>query len=459
MSPRIVVIAAVVATGVIAWSLRSRADQPTSNLEPIHARPSPSVGKVQGIGGCAAAGCHNAPGQPGTPGTEYATWIHDPHGRAAETLNKKEYKEILRKLRGTPYTEELCLKCHATPTADGSPLVKDLLADGIGCESCHGPAEKWRTIHYQSWWKGLKDSDKQTYGMYPTKNLEARIAKCAECHVGNETKDVNHDLIAAGHPRLNFEFSAYHHLMKPRHWLEPHEKSNAPSDWEAQAWATGQAVTAKAAAELLETRAKHAGEPTHPWPEYSEYGCYACHHDLKTKNDAWRRSRQYMGLPVGSLPWGTWTLPALELHALASGDSDASTATRSLVSLMARSYPPPMQTAASARKLADMLALSKPTTPFSAERLRASLKHLANDAGKPDRFPDWESAAQYYLGIAALYHALGDLSPIDRTEARTEAILKLREPLKFPAKGDSPRDFKPDQFRDRLRSLQPLFKE
>src|SRR5947209_12736891 len=266
------------------------------------APPSKLAGRVQGVGGCAAAGCHNAPLTPGTAGTEYGTWVHDPHGRAFATLESPLYKGILTRLRGTAYTEELCLKCHATPTGDGSSLTKDLLADGVGCESCHGPAEKWRTEHYKTSWKGLSADEKANYDFFPTKDLGRRMEKCAECHVGNADKDVNHDLIAAGHPRLNFEYTAYHHLLTPRHWQEPHERSRTPSDWEAKAWSLGQAATAKAAAELTAARAKLAGQPTHPWPEFTEYGCFACHHDLKPgeSGSSWRQHPRYAGTAPGS---------------------------------------------------------------------------------------------------------------------------------------------------------------
>ena len=61
------------------------------------------------------------------------------------------------------------------------------------------------------------------FGFMDTKNLVSRIEQCAGCHIGQDARgglplrDVNHDLIAAGHPRLNFEFAAYHE-NQPKHW-------------------------------------------------------------------------------------------------------------------------------------------------------------------------------------------------------------------------------------------------
>jgi hypothetical protein len=340
------------------------------------------------------------------------------------------------------------------------------LADAVGCESCHGPAEAWRTVHYQGWWKGL-DADRKwrEYGLFLTKDLSRRIELCASCHVGSPDKDVNHDLIAAGHPRLTFEYTAYHHLL-PRHWREPHEQTppaaGARADWEARTWLLGQAVTARAALDLLHARAAHAGEKTHPWPEFSEYGCYACHHDLQG-DDSWRRSRTYGGLKPGSLPWGTWPLPAVDALARNAADLRLAPASpaRPLVELMARPYPPPQAVAAESEKLRTAVgqwekALADAARPpLTAARVRSLFRR---QIGNGD-IPDWESATQTYLGLAALYVGLGELDSTARTAARDQAVLGLRQPLRFPARLDSPRDFRPTSFRDRLRGLEPLFKD
>jgi hypothetical protein len=179
-----------VTAGLAAWALHTPAQPPEPIAAPKSAQPA---GQIVGVGGCAAAGCHNAPKSAGASGTEYAVWVHDPHGQAFAALDSPLYKAILNRLKGTAYTETLCLKCHATPTPDGSRLADDLVRDGVGCESCHGPADKWRTEHYKSGWKGLSADEKLTrYDFFPTKDLGRRIEKCVECHVGSAEKDVNH---------------------------------------------------------------------------------------------------------------------------------------------------------------------------------------------------------------------------------------------------------------------------
>jgi hypothetical protein len=107
----------------------------------------------------------------------------------------------------------------------------------------------------------------------------ARATTCAGCHVGAPLKahdhpklprrEVNHDLIAAGHPRLLFDLPSFHE-RQPRHWQEP-------KDYDARtAWAAGQWAAAAAQATLADSRAR-AGEP--PF-DFSEQSCYRCHHGL-----------------------------------------------------------------------------------------------------------------------------------------------------------------------------------
>src|SRR5207302_8379860 len=140
-----------------------------------------------------------------------------------------------------------------------------LRQDGVGCESCHGPAERWLGAHTRYGWDRLSPSEKETrFGMRPTKALDKRVGICVDCHVGSPGRDVNHDLIAAGHPRLSFEFGAYLANM-PHHWKG--SKQTQGPDYDATAWAIGQVASGQAALALLSDR---ASRQTAPWPEFAE---------------------------------------------------------------------------------------------------------------------------------------------------------------------------------------------
>src|SRR5262249_11338289 len=146
---------------------------------------------------------------------------------------------------------------------------------------------------------------KRELGMWSVTDAAARGRACAGCHVGAPPvsdelppRDVNHDLIAAGHPRLHFELATFLANLPP-HWNVA-AKKNGASD--AQGWAVGQAVSAEAALELL---AHRTATEKAPWPEFAEYDCFACHHDLQP--DGWRQQAQRLGKrKPGTLPWGTW---------------------------------------------------------------------------------------------------------------------------------------------------------
>src|SRR5262249_7174292 len=160
------------------------------------------------------------------------------------------------------------------------PRWKEFKVDGVGCESCHGPAEKWKAVHYLPGWKDR--SDREQLGFLDTKDLAVRAESCVACHVGSPNREVNHDLIAAGHPRLRFDLGAYL-ANYPKHWSDARDKAGRPA-LEAQVWAIGQVVSAQAAVKVLQHRAAAADKP---WPEFAEYDCFACHHSLSAPN--WRQ--------------------------------------------------------------------------------------------------------------------------------------------------------------------------
>ena len=185
------------------------------------ARPGPSCA----AGSCAAAACHNGNGAKGDRGSEYTTWVlHDPHSRAFEVLYGKKSLQIEKNRQRPPGVKEdhpesdpLCLNCHVQPGIEaladnGGRLPRRkafALEDGVGCEACHGAAGGWLTQHYTAAWRARTPAEKEAAGMANTKDLRVRAETCVRCHVGEGDLDVNHDLIAAGHPRLAFEYAAF----------------------------------------------------------------------------------------------------------------------------------------------------------------------------------------------------------------------------------------------------------
>jgi Cytochrome c554 and c-prime len=433
-------------------------------------RPAPTF-RVQGVGSCAAAGCHNANGPAGSEGSEYSTWAgRDKHARAYEVLREPRSVDMVRKLGWAKAHEEpRCLACHATTglpsvgfagegpavRVSGVAVSSEILADGVGCESCHGPSEKWRTIHYQASWKALSADAKWQDGLFPTKDLARRVGRCVECHVGGPAREVNHDMIAAGHPRLTFEYTAYHHLM-PRHWSPDKDGPN----FEVRAWLLGQVATAKASVELLEARAEHAAAGGKIWPELAEYNCYACHHSLQA--ESWRQQRGYGDRKPGAMPWADWSLfgPRALVRLKAPGAPDADPFAK-LSELMNNNAATPADVAAAAKatakELDDWLTRLK-TTPPSAQQVRALVRAMVNEPLSP---ADWDQAAQQYLGLVALITGLGEMDPAFKDAKHREPLARLRQPLTFDRRDattfDSPTRFTPAEYRAALDKLRAAF--
>ena len=151
MSLRAFVPIVTVAAGLVAWSVHSSAQPPAPELL---AHPAQPAFKIQGVGGCAAAGCHNAPLAAGKAGTEYATWVADPHGRAFATLESPLYKGILTRLKDT---------CSLTSGCRFAPLAYNGERFGNGfsersTESCNASAGTGRAARTDLSWGIIQDA-------------------------------------------------------------------------------------------------------------------------------------------------------------------------------------------------------------------------------------------------------------------------------------------------------------
>ena len=140
--------------------------------------------KHMGVASCAASVCHGklaAQTDRNVQLNEYRTWSQeDRHSQAYRTLESAQSKAIAQKL-GLPSakTAQICLDCHADSAAARGP--KFLVSDGVGCEACHGGAEKWIESHAE---KTATHQRNLSLGMYPTESPAARARLCLTCHMG-----------------------------------------------------------------------------------------------------------------------------------------------------------------------------------------------------------------------------------------------------------------------------------
>ncbi len=237
------------------------------------AAAQPAAHAYIGAGGCASSNCHGgttalAAAESRVLGNEYATWsVSDKHARAAKALEEPHGKRIAQILGITDAShDKRCAPCHVAGSPDKTR------SDGVACEACHGPAEAWLGPHTRQ--NSHEASVKA--GMIDTKNLDTRARTCLACHLGARGQEVDHELIAAGHPDLAFELDTFTAAQPAHH-------RPAAANLRQRAWAVGEAV---ALGQFLRLVQSHGDKP-----EFSDLECYQCHHDLRS--ESWRLQRGY----------------------------------------------------------------------------------------------------------------------------------------------------------------------
>jgi hypothetical protein len=406
--------------------------------------------------------CHNNHAAVGTTGNEYTTWIDKDrkHAGAYQVLFSERSRHIQKNLErladikhAHPEKNVLCLRCHVHPHVTAPATAEDIrfLADGVSCEVCHGAAEKWLTRHYREPWQQYSTAEKARWGMYDTSSILGRARLCLDCHVGSPANDVNHDLLAAGHPRLKFEFAAFHANM-PHHWGDARDKNpavdtRARPDFEARAWVIGQSLTAEASLKLLSTR---AADEKSPWPEFANYDCYTCHHDLQA-----RSPRQDA---AGQMPFNTW-YTAMTAQAVAAGGMDASLLKKlkkligEINKEMEKPVPARKVVRMNAHKAAGLLSEYASRLDNSVpldETFRRVLQLDRKEMGR-----SWDQTAQVWLALAALHNAWADTHP-EKTSPAKSILEETGTRLLFPRGFESPAGFDPEPIQIRWKELSAL---
>jgi Cytochrome c554 and c-prime len=414
--------------------------------------------ELQGTASCSASACHGG-SDIGKRLSEATTWrTLDPHASAYDALLTRESQAIGKRLWAETtlaFEAPLCLKCHVHPGYDRArPTFRK--EDGAGCESCHGPAQDWLSPHYRESWKKLSGMAKQAHGLADTKSLAGRAGVCVQCHVGTPGHEVDHDLIAAGHPALRFEFATYFANLPP-HWdVAKDKKANSTEpaksiDFEVRAWVVGQLVTAARASDLL----SHRADPqtgTH-WPEFAELDCFSCHHDMQVAG--WRRDTEHLReRRAGTLLWNSWYYTHLpEILSLAPQAKDATWAKASedVREFLNRRDTKTILFDTERRGL--LAKQAKQLSQALTAVVQAPPTFVGHDHGWADALVDrisesksmgrsWEEATQRYLALLAFRQMHKDNKQPENAEVERH-IIRLRDQVTFPRGFNSPFRFIP----------------
>src|SRR5687768_2964570 len=129
-----------------------------------------------GSASCNGSACHGST-KPKTKFSiqqnEYWTWFdNDSHAKAYDVLTKADSKRIAKNLGiDKPETDKKCLVCHSVDVDEKHQGPNFDVKEGVTCEGCHGPAEKWLGPHMRRDWDKTKGAQ---YGMFDTKTLSKR---------------------------------------------------------------------------------------------------------------------------------------------------------------------------------------------------------------------------------------------------------------------------------------------
>lgn len=321
---------------------------------------------------------------------------------AAIEVDTREYRQVLR---------ERCVSCHANEQASD-----DKIKLGIDCQVCHGPATAWGEEHYSQSTLSRGDHRFDRSQRVNLESIEQRARLCSDCHIGRinrgpglRDREVDHRLMAAGHPTMYFDLENYLDRY-PKHWDEAEEEQRLGEFPSYSRWRTGKWVAAHARLQLVHDRAERiesstqqGAERQHDWPEFTESSCTSCHYPLLP--DSWRQR-------FGSSRTATWDDWYLERIDVAFPETtDASWSQRwsdewlALRSTMESRAPDPAAARNHANALMELcrVAIDAPENP-DEPRIRARLSRLLETESM---VRSWEQGAQWANTAHVLADSLG----------------------------------------------------
>ncbi len=358
----------------------------------------------EGVATCASSLCHGS-SQPlkvydRAFQNEYTTWSQfDPHSKAYKTLLNAQSKEIVRRMGlGPAHQEAACLACHADAVPAAQRGARFQLEDGIGCEACHGGAEKWLATHHQS--PKVSRRDNLSNGLRALERPEVLAGTCLACHVGDQDRFATHRMMAAGHPRLVFELDTYRELWRTSGGREHYPRDsgkNAPSLWIA-----GLVASSRRQLKLIE---QHGTGRLGPIPDFGVFACHSCHRDLRMT--AWG-SASATGTEPGALRWQDAHLLVLQRVVAALPLAASSDLDRAIVALQKAAHGDAASLRMALTQTREALSAverQSSSMTWSAAQMNAVIDTLV-EAARRGEFPDPAAAEQAAMGMVVILAGL-----------------------------------------------------
>lgn len=382
--------------------------------------PQYSHDKTLGVGSCASSLCHGAVEtwrDSNVFQNEYVTWSRsDKHARAYAVLLNDKSKAIAKKLAlpKPAHESDLCLDCHTHNPKPAQRTQGFQIADGIACESCHGPADRWVKSHVEP---GATHANNVARGMYPTEDDVSRARLCLSCHLGTKDKFVTHKIMSAGHPRMSFELDTFTQIG-PAHFRIDADWQRRKGSWnEVRAWAIGQAVASQELLALLQGPRGRDGL----FPELVLFDCHSCHHPMAdVRNTAAR-----VGAGPGFVRLNDANLLMLRQIARRVVPADAAVFAQH-VERLHKSVASGSDALAQARVVEQLIAAMIPkisSHKFSGEDLKAVMLGLIDD-GLTGQYSDYQGAEQAVMAMQSVADLLGRQN-LMRTQPLKPTIKRL----------------------------------
>ena len=388
--------------------------------------PDRAADRHMGVATCAASQCHGSAAPRDSSGVmqnEYVTWTRDdPHSKAYATLANDESRAIAARLGlGSATTAKICLDCHADNVPASRRGEKFQLSDGVGCEACHGGAERWLSTHYNT--PAVDHAANLAAGLYPTEKPQERAELCLSCHLGTADKFATHRIMAAGHPRLSFELDTFTELWRtagrhPHYRVDSDYAARKDTQRHSYVWAVGVIAEARARMELVLHRSFDSGAM---FPELGLYDCHACHRSMKSVQ--WRALPRHGDAGPG-LPYLNDGALVMSMALARVVDARLAADFQELLAGLHASGSKDVGSirAAAGRLLESLNALDRQLGPATLAQRETQLLRELLATGAEGNYIDYVSAEQAFMAVQMLVFDIGDASMKERLDTLGDAL-------------------------------------
>lgn len=367
--------------------------------------------RFEGVASCAGSTCHGrAEGNGKVVRQDELMHWQEPserggaHSRAYAALASTRGQTIASALGlGKATSAPACLGCHATPPGPRGERFQ--ISDGVGCESCHGPASGWIASHYAV---PATRASNIAQGMFDLNNPAKRASVCLDCHFGSSKSGqfVTHSMMAAGHPRIAFELDLFSSLQQ--HWNEDadYRQRKGRSD-SVRLWAVGQAEAVQRSLSLF---ANPARGTEGIFPELYFFDCHSCHRGIDDNPGRKRTFETNPGRPIpfGYPPYNDENMIMLSAVAqvLAPGQAAAfDAASRNFHAAMGKGRTDAVAAAGRLNSAAGALSDGIARSSYGSDAAFQVIAAIAGRAITP-RFTDYSGSAQAVMAVDTLLNGL-----------------------------------------------------